>query len=254
MCVCERGGHALLCTVLLTSCFRNRADAVVSLCSCVVFQEESVDVKALRARFNSKANTSDTSSRDSSSPKSPRPGFGRAILPVTENDLAHHRLSPTIPLSVAGPGPVRLPRIEPMAASIPSRSAVFPRPPPPSPALRASIQQTDANKVKQTGEMLQNMMLRHQRPAGIKPAPAPGMAPAPPQAPAPATTSNITPLRQQSRQRSAGEVTPLRRPLPPEGPLPLKPKRPPNVNLEPFMRFSRTPALPASRKSDGESV
>lgn len=226
----------------------------MSLSSCVVFQEENIDIKALRARFNSKANISDASSRDSSSPKSPRPAFGRVILPVTENNLAHHRLSPTIPPPVFGPGPVRLPRVEPMA-SIPSRSTVFPRPPP-SPAVRASMQQTDAGKVKQTGEMLQNLMLRHQRPQAIKPllGPASSLATAPPQAPAPASTSNPLPLRQQSRQRSAGEVTPLRRHLPPEGPLPLKPKRPPNVNLEPFMRFSRRPALPASRKSEGESL
>ncbi|XP_050924270.1 uncharacterized protein LOC127140261, partial [Lates calcarifer] len=68
----------------------------------------------------------------------------------------------------------------------------------------------------------------------------------------PCTTSHLhpLPLRQQPRQRSAGEVTPLRRPLPPAGPLPLKPKRPPNVNLEPFKRFNRGPALPAPRKSD----
>ncbi|XP_026200731.1 FYN-binding protein 1 isoform X2 [Anabas testudineus] len=216
--------------------------------------EENVDVKALRARFNSKANTSDASSRDSNSPKSPRPSFGRVILPVTENNLAHHRLSPIIPPPMAGPGPVRLPRIEPMA-SIPPRPNTFTRPPP-NPAVRSSIQQTDATKVKQTGEMLQTMMLRHQRPAGIKPplgpapAPIPSLPPALPQLPAPAPASNPVPLRQQSRQRSGGEVTPLMKPLPPEGPLPLKPKRPPNVNLEPFMRFSRRPALPPSRKSD----
>ncbi|XP_044056489.1 FYN-binding protein 1 isoform X2 [Siniperca chuatsi] len=206
---------------------------------------ESVDVKALRARFNNKASTSDTSSRDSGSPKSPRPGFGKAILPVKESDLAHHRLSPTFPpVPMAGPGLVRFPRAEPMVASIPSRP--FPRPPP-YPGVRASIQPADATKIKQTGEMLQNMMLRHQRPPGTKPA----LAPAPAQAPAPVPTSTPLPLRQQHRQRSTGEVTPLRKPLPPEGPLPLKPKRPPIVNLEPFMRFNRGPALPGPRKRDG---
>lgn len=235
----------------------------LSSCPCGASQEESVDVKALRARFNSKANNSDASSRDSGSPKSPRPAFGRVVLPVTENNLAHHRLSPIVPPPVAGPGPIRFPRVDPMAASIPSRS-VFPRPPPPSPAVRASIQQADATKVKQTGEMLQNMMLRHQRPPGFKPVPAPGMAPAtgkatgkapaPPQASTPAVSSNMTPLRHQPRQRSGGEVAPLRRPLPPEGHQPLKPKRPPHVNLEPFMRFSRGPALPPPRKSNGECV
>ncbi|XP_026179571.1 FYN-binding protein 1 isoform X2 [Mastacembelus armatus] len=205
--------------------------------------EESVDVKALRARFNSKVSTSE-SSRESSSPKSPRPGFGRAILPLTENDLAHHRLSPTPPPPLAGPGLVRFPRPEPMAASIPPRP-VFPRLPP-SPGVRASMQTSDASKVKQTGEMLQNMMLRSQRPPGPKAT----LAPAPAPAPAPSPTSTPLPLRQQPRQRSTGEVTPLRRPLPAEGPLPLKPKRPPIVNLEPFMKFSRRPAFPPKTKSD----
>lgn len=92
------------------------------------------------------------------------------------------------------------------------------------------------------------MMLRQQRPPGTKPVPAPA------QAPAPATASTQLPLRQQPRQRSAGDVTPLRRPLPPEGPLPLKPKRPPSVNLEPFLRFKQGPALPDPRKRDGESL
>ncbi|XP_010740990.3 FYN-binding protein 1 isoform X1 [Larimichthys crocea] len=211
--------------------------------------EESVDVKALRARFNNKTSTSDASSRDSGSPKSPRPGFGRVTLPGTENDLAYRRVSPTIPPPVmAGPGLMRFPRAEPMASPIPSRPAFFPRPPP-HPGVRPSIQPADTNKIKQTGDMLQNMMLGHQRLPGIKPGPA-----LPPlQAPVPAPASAPLPLRQQSRQRSAGDVTPLRRPLPPEGPLPLKPKRPPHVNLEPFMRTCRGPAPPAPRKSDTDS-
>lgn len=235
--------------MLLTSCFRRRADTLEFVLLCC-FQEESVDVKALRARFNNKTSTSDASSRDSGSPKSPRPGFGRVTLPGTENDLAYRRVSPTIPPPVmAGPGLMRFPRAEPMASPIPSRPAFFPRPPP-HPGVRPSIQPADTNKIKQTGDMLQNMMLGHQRLPGIKPGPA-----LPPlQAPVPAPASAPLPLRQQSRQRSAGDVTPLRRPLPPEGPLPLKPKRPPHVNLEPFMRTCRGPAPPAPRKSDSESL
>ncbi|TKS74371.1 FYN-binding protein [Collichthys lucidus] len=135
-----------------------------------------------------------------------------------------------------------------MASPIPSRPACFPRQPP-HPGSRPSIQPAETNKIKQTGDMLQNMMLGHQRLPGIKPGPA-----LPPlQAPVPAPTSAPLPLRQQSRQRSAGDVTPLRRPLPPEGPLPLKPKRPPHVNLEPFMRTCRGPALPAPRKLDSST-
>lgn len=248
MCVCVLAWGPCL-AVLLTSCFSTRAAAVefVLLCCC---QGESIDVKALRARFNNKASTSDTSSRDSGSPKSPRPGFGRAILPVTDNDLAHQRLSPTVlPSAMAGPGIMRFPRAEPMAAPIPSRHAAFPRPPP-NPGVRPSIQPADTTKVKQTGEMLQNKMIWNQRHPGIKPALAP--APAPAQAHSPAHSSTPPLLRQQPRQRSTGEVTPLRKHLPPEGPLPLKPKRPPNVNLEPFKKFRRGPALPAPRKQDGE--
>ncbi|KAM7011955.1 FYN-binding protein 1 [Tautogolabrus adspersus] len=235
--------------VLLTSCFRNRAASLsefVFLCCC---QGESIDVKALRARFNNKASTSDTSSRDSGSPKSPRPGFGRSVLPVTESNLSNHRLSPTVPPPMAGPGLVRFPRTEQIAASVPPRPAFSPRPFT-SPGVRAAIQPTDVNCVKQTGEMLQNMMLRHQRPPAAKPGPGPVPAPAPAPATAPGHTSIPPPLRQPPRQRSTGDVTPLRRPLPPEGPLPLKPRRPPNVNLEPFMRSNRGPVLHGLRKQD----
>ncbi|XP_070687963.1 FYN-binding protein 1 [Pempheris klunzingeri] len=210
--------------------------------------EESVDVKALRARFNNKVSTSDTSSRDSGSPNSPRPGFGRLILPVTENDLVHHRLSPTAPAVMDYPGLVRFPKAE--SASTPSRPAFFPRPPP-NPGVRSSVQPADTTMVKQTGEMLQNMMLRQQKPPGTKPGLVP--APAPAQAPAPTPKATPLPLRQQPRERSTGDVAPLRKPLPLEGPMPLKPKRPPNVNLEPFLRLNRGPALPSPRKHNGSS-
>ncbi|XP_008277596.1 FYN-binding protein [Stegastes partitus] len=208
--------------------------------------EESVDVKALRARFNNKTSTSDTnSSRDSGSPKSPRPGFGRAILPGLEKELVQ-RVSPTVFPPVAGPGPVRPPRAELLAAPVPSRPASFPRPPPSS-GVGAPVHPADISQVKHRGELLQNMMLRHQKPVGIKPLPAAGPA----LASATASPSTPLPLRQPPRQKSGGDVTPLRRPLPPEGPLPLKPRRPPSVNLEPFRMSRRGPALPAPRKSNG---
>ncbi|XP_072245378.1 uncharacterized protein [Leuresthes tenuis] len=210
--------------------------------------EESIDVKALRARFNNQGNTSDNSSRDSSSPKSPRPGFGRVILPVTVNEWAQR---PIIPPPAASPGLVRFPRAEPVAAPAPSRPAFFPRPPPIS-AVRAPFQPPDTSKVKQTGELLQNMIRRQHGPPGTKPIPT--LAPVPIQGPGASPTSTPLLLRQQPRQRSAGDVTPLRRPLPLEGFKPLKPKRPPFVNLEPFLRSKRgpaLPALPALRKSEG---
>uniref|UniRef100_A0A3Q2P7Y9 FYN-binding protein n=1 Tax=Fundulus heteroclitus TaxID=8078 RepID=A0A3Q2P7Y9_FUNHE len=197
--------------------------------------EENVDVKALRARFNSQARTSDTSSRDSGSPKSPRPGFGRGPQLVTESDLAQKIASAVQTRPYQG-GP-RYPREEPVAAPAP---ASLPRPPPAS-AVKASPPPGDTNRVKQTGEMLQNMMLRHQRPLGVpmSPARSPVLGPSP----------TATPLLQhQPRQKSTGEVTPLRRPLPPEGPLPLKPKRPPKVNLEPYRKMRRAAAQPDQRR------
>ncbi|XP_053287039.1 FYN-binding protein 1 [Pleuronectes platessa] len=213
--------------------------------------EESVDVKALRTRFTNKVSTFENSSRDSGSPKSPRPGFGRGILPVTEHNLSHHRLSPVLPPPSTGPGPLRLPRPEPLASSIPSTPPSIPRPPFSS-GVRAPVPPPDTGKVKQKGEMLQNMMLRHQRPPGLRPAQIQALLP--PASPASASTAAPLPLRPRPKQRSAAEVTPLRRPLPPDGPLPLKPKRPPNVYLEPFMRFSRGPALPAMRKIESSPV
>lgn len=193
--------------------------------------------------FTNKASTSDTSIRPS------QLGFGKAILP--KSDLAHHRQSPTV-LSppMAGPGPLRPPMGDPTMPSIPARPASFPRPPV-NPGIRAGLQPADTCKVKQTGEMLQNLMLRQQKPPGSK-APPPG----PNHPPSPALTPAATPSpipRQQPRQKTSAEVTPLRRPLPPDGALPLKPRRPPNVNLKPFLRFKHGSSLPDQRQRNGES-
>ncbi|XP_029939841.1 wiskott-Aldrich syndrome protein homolog 1 isoform X2 [Salarias fasciatus] len=149
---------------------------------------------------------------------------------MTENEVTN-RLSPTPPPLSAGPAAVRLPLADH------SKSASTPRPPPSS-GVRASVQPGDISKVRQTGELLQNMMLRQQKTPGPKPGQT--MAPTPPAAP--------LPLQQPLRQRSAGDVTPLRRPLPPEGPLPLKPKRPPSVKLDQYRSFKRVSVL--ARKGD----
>lgn len=215
---------ALLVSCYKLSCCRNR--------TCC--QQESVDVKALKAMFNNKVSTS-----DSGAPP-PQPGFGRA-----KSDLAHQRLPPAV-LSppMAGPGPVRLPKGDPMTPPIPSRPVSFPRPPP---ASRPGLQPGD--KVKQTGEMLQSLMLRPPGPRAPPPGPnqPPSNALSPPAAPS-------TP-RQQPRQKTSADVTPLRRPLPPEGALPLKPRRPPNVNLKPYLRFKRGSSLPDQRQQrNGESA
>lgn len=187
--------------------------------------------------FNSKASSSDTSPRPS------QLGLGRGTLP--KNNLAHHRLSPML-LSPppAGPAPQRLPTGDPTTPSIPARPPSLPRSPV-NPGTRGSLQPADTNKVKQAGEMLQNLMRTQQRPPGSKaPPPGPNLPPAPALAPSP------TP-RQQPRQKTSAEVTPLRRPLPPDGALPLKPRRPPNVNLKPFLPFKRGCSLPDQRHREG---
>lgn len=164
-----------------------------------------------------------------------------------ESHQALPRLSPTVPPPLAPLGLPRFPRAEPMVTSIPPRDVFVPRPPP-NLGVRASHLLNDSNKVKQKGEMLNGIMPRHQEPAGTRTPPAP-------QVPAAASTPTRLPPREQLRQRSTGEVTPLRKPLPPEGPLPMKPRRPPVVNLEPFLRSARkVPPLPGPRRSDGESV
>lgn len=162
---------------------------------------------------------------------------------MPKSELAHSRLSSMV-LSPPAAGP------DPAMPSIPARLASLPRPPF-NPGIRASSQPADSSKVKLTGEMLQNLMLKQQKPPGGK-APPPG--PHLPLSPAltPAATPSPT-LRQQPRQRTSVDVTPLRRPLPPDGALPLKPRRPPTVNLKPFLRFQHGASLPDRRQRDGES-
>lgn len=193
------------------------------------------------AKFSSKASSPDTSVRPS------QPGVGRAVLPRSE--LAPHRPSPG-----AGPGPLRLPMAEPTMASVPARPASFPRAPL-HPGIRASPQPGDAIKVKQAAEMLQSLMLRQPKPSRSNtPSPGPTRAPVP--ALSPALTPALTPAATPSpspRQKTSADVSPLRRPLPPDGGLPLKPRRPPAVNLRPFLRFRRGSSLPNQRQREGES-
>ncbi|XP_028301329.1 FYN-binding protein 1 isoform X2 [Gouania willdenowi] len=162
--------------------------------------EEQIDVKALREKFNNRLGSHDRSSPKSSSALPfPAPGLVRIA------DQPRHAPS-LLPLSPSG--------------------------------REASAQPGEINKVRQTGEMLQNMMLRQQKPRGTKPGSSLGLVPSPIRTP-PAI-----------RHTRPAQVTPLRRPLPPEGPLPLKPRRPTKVNLEPFLRFKQGPVLPAPRKRD----
>ncbi|XP_014072360.2 FYN-binding protein 1 isoform X2 [Salmo salar] len=219
---------------------------------------ESVDVRALRARFHAKADMA--GSRDSTSPKPPLRGFGRggpwlADVSVTANGEVRNKLmlmvpTPTLPGSSYSPDLQRLPprhvraELEGMSTS-PEPHGVFPHLPPshrphraakelprPAPSPTNIDQQ---GRVRVTGELLQNMMLKHK---GVHPGPT---KPTPPSLPS---------------QRNLTGVTPLRRALPPEAPSPIKPRRPPHINLQAHQRNTRAPHLagrPGLRKTDGGS-
>ncbi|XP_077391303.1 FYN-binding protein 1 [Festucalex cinctus] len=189
---------------------------------------DGVDVKALRARFSSSASASHASSRDSNSPKSPRPGLVRAI-PTTAEDLFRPKVPPTVLPPVAGPD-VKFQREE--TPPTPSEPVFFPQSPP-NTGLRTFVQSTGGNKIKQTGQMLEQMMLSGA--AGAK------------------VTPPLTP--HPLRLRSTSNVIPLRKPLPPQGPLPLKPKRPHNVDLQRFLNITqRARQLPALRTREGSEA
>ncbi|XP_061739434.1 FYN-binding protein 1 [Nerophis ophidion] len=180
--------------------------------------EERVDVKALRARFSKKARTSPTCSL-------PRPPQSRP----EKNLLLPSGSPPTALPNVAGLDAVRFQTEETMAGSKPAFSPLSP----PIPGIRTSVQSSSHSKVKQTGHLLEKMMLRNAAGAKI---------------PFPAPTSAPLPLP----QRSTDKTFPLRRPLPPEGPRPVKPKRPPNVNLERFQNVTRrAQPLPALATREG---
>lgn len=163
---------------------------------------------------------------------------------MMDSDLANHRLSPTAPSpTMASPGPGRLPRPDPLTPSIAARVTPL-QWTPPHLGAKPSIPTPNSGKVKQIGDILQNKCKL----------PSPNLAPVPPQPSIRASASSAPPpLRRQPQQWPSGDVTPLRRPLPPEGPQPLKPKRPPRVNLEPLLRFRHKPAPREPAKTDGES-
>ena len=219
-------------------------------------------MKALRARFHAKAEISD-SSRDSGSPKSPLPAFRTGGLlaegGVTANGVARNKISSVVPSTPPGrdspPVVPRFPRHTRNDAGGGSSprpqlpQGVFPRlhastaPPPhgvrtkalPPPFPPSEVAET-ASRVKLTGAMLQNKMLKHQGPSPAKPGPS------------------VPPLLPSQKIRS--EVAPPRRPLPPERARPMKPKRPPHVSLDQYQRNNRvpptTPGRTGMRRTDGE--
>ncbi|XP_035271967.1 FYN-binding protein 1 isoform X2 [Anguilla anguilla] len=218
--------------------------------------EESVDVKALRARFHAKAEMAAVGG--GGPPRTLLPGVGRAGTPMAFNSNVNGAVRPKA--SPTGPKPLpgvrspsdlyRFPRPPtadpggPTTVRNLSPLGVFPRPPP-SHHIGSQEQRTASpgtekpGRVKATGELLQNKMLR-QLPGSDGTVPKPA-------------SPVITLLRSQ---RSMTEVPPLRRNLPPEGPRPLKPKRPPYVNLDNFRKapaFTPMPRLPTPGKIHGGS-
>ncbi|XP_051531294.1 FYN-binding protein 1-like isoform X2 [Myxocyprinus asiaticus] len=170
--------------------------------------EENVDVKALRAKFLAQLEMAGS-------------GGGAPIKPHTTGALPESLTNGGLrnKLSAVSTRPI-LPLLsssEPKMFSL-GPQGVFPRPPP---SHHVGAQETPKmppteanvpNKVKLTGELLQKMLKQH---SDIK---SPSFKP---------------PLLSQ---RCISEVIPLRKPLPNVGPRPSKPKRPPYVNLDHFLK------------------
>ncbi|XP_076880513.1 FYN-binding protein 1 isoform X2 [Brachyhypopomus gauderio] len=175
---------------------------------------ENVDVKALMAKFHAQA---ERAMSETCAPSRPQ-----AIGPMSEssaNGVVRNKASPVVPRSVL---PVNSPT-EPkrLGQALPG---VFPKPPPSHySGLKEDSKAPTANpknigKVKLTEEVLKIQMLKH----GEKKQPV--------------TSRPLLPS-----QRSISEVPPLRKPLPPLGPRPLKPKRPPNVRLDHLRKKALVP-------------
>lgn len=125
----------------------------------------------------------------------------------------------------------------------PGPHGVFPRPPPShrpnhqEPVRPPTAEADKPGSFRNPGEKL------------VRPMPKPQVTPGArgPQA------IHTPPMR--SQRSLTGDVEPLLKPLPPVGPRPNKPNRPPFVNLEPFRRNPGTPKLTASlsgRISEGK--
>ncbi|KAJ8408343.1 hypothetical protein AAFF_G00257570 [Aldrovandia affinis] len=191
---------------------------------------ESVDVKALRDRFHAQTGMAAVGG-GGGSPRPLLPGAGRAGPPPpmgfnsSVNGAARARASPTGPKPLPGlrsfPDPHRYPKPPPPAPEAPASlrplppSGVFPRPPPSHRGDYREISGALPGGVRATGEMLQSIMLKQDGPVPKQVSPAAAL---------------------MRSQRSMTEVPPLRRNLPPEGPRPVKPKRPPYVNLDSLKR------------------
>ncbi|KAL4658815.1 FYN-binding protein-like isoform X2 [Arapaima gigas] len=203
---------------------------------------ENVDFKALRERFHAKGEMADAKGGESQRP--PMQRFPRAVLPTGQspstNGATRPKLSPGVPGPRSSPDLSRMfkPPIAEPESIVPARPTppfgVFPRPPPSyrtvpvpqEPKTESPVKDRLQGKVKVTGELLQNMMLK------------PPVQDSPTSKPVPSPTSILR------SQRSMAEVPPLRRTLPPEGPRPVKPQRPPSVNLDNYRKAAPAPPLP----------
>ncbi|XP_030640537.1 FYN-binding protein 1 [Chanos chanos] len=187
--------------------------------------EESVDVKALRARFHEQAAMAAAAAGAVRTQLSPGEKSGE----LAANGTTRNKPSPVPPRTFPPPNPMAE-KIKPVQAP----RGIFPRPPPSyRPEARESPASSPAEPertglIRAKGEMLQNLMLKQQ-----------GESPARANPPIPSLRT----------QRSTGEVPPLRKPLPNVGPRPQKPKRPPHVSLDHIRK--KIPGQPGLQTPEG---
>lgn len=186
--------------------------------------EENVDVKALRARFHAQLEMAGS-------------GGGIALKPhpigampesltngVLRNKISAVPPRPNLPVNSFSEAK--------MFQSGPQ--GVFPRPPP-SHRFGAQESSTELpaevsvpSRVKLTGEILQNKILKQQN------------------------DMKLTFKPPLPHQRSISEVVPLRKPMPNVGQRPSKPKRPPSVNLDQFRK--KTPIVLPKRPVESHII
>ncbi|KAF4083328.1 hypothetical protein AMELA_G00140010 [Ameiurus melas] len=180
--------------------------------------EDTVDFKALRAKFHSQSERA-----TSSGGAYARPHMAGHLKETSDNGLVRSKLPPSAPKPVFLVNP---------STELKRPQGVFPKPPPshrvgakppevkedPKPPVNDS---ENIRRVKVTGELLQNKMLQHfeKKPPSL-------------------------PRLQLPSQKSLSEVAPLRKPIPNVGQRPTKPKRPPSVCLDRFHPFSKGKGLP----------
>ncbi|XP_017567566.1 FYN-binding protein 1 isoform X3 [Pygocentrus nattereri] len=183
---------------------------------------DNVDVRALRAKFNAQKETA--SSGGGASPRHSAVGH---TSESSANGVIRNKSSPVIPRPVL---PVN-------SANEPKRfgqapHGVFPKPPP-SHRMGAKeepkmplTEPEIPGRVKLTGELLQNKMMKHVDDRKLQSFPRPSLP----------------------SQRSMSEVPPLRKPLPAVGQRPSKPRRPPAVNLDHLRK--KAPSFQLTRRQE----